>query len=208
MQLELLTDIERTVNLADGELKYYPEFIQLHQAYFKRLQKDILWQQDTIQMYGRAVKIPRLNAWYGDPGAAYSYSGIDLIPLVWNNTLLEIKNELERRLNRQFNSVLANLYRDGNDSVAWHSDDEPELGDRPVIASLSFGASRRFSLRHRKDHNQPPLHLDLTSGSLLLMKGDTQSNWQHQIPKTSKPVGPRINLTFRNVISSIKNQPL
>ncbi len=150
-------------------------------------------------MYGKAVPIPRMNVWYGDAGSAYSYSGLDLSPIPWTPLLLRLKNQLEDFLNTRFNSVLANHYRDGNDGVAWHSDDEPELGATPLIASLSLGATRRFSLRSRIDSTEPPSHSELAGGSLLVMAGETQRCWQHQIPKTKKPVAGRINLTYRTV---------
>ena len=142
---------------------------------------------------------PRLSAWYGDPSARYAYSGLSLEPIPWFPVLAEIKAEVEAASGAVFNSVLANLYRDGADSMGWHSDDEPELGERPVIASASFGAIRRFRLRHRHRRELDPVAVPLNHGSLLIMKGDTQSNWKHQIPKTRKVSEPRVNLTFRTI---------
>ncbi len=144
------------------------------------------------------MPLPRLTAWYGDEGKSYTYSGIEQHPDPWTPTLKLIKSKVEEILEVTFNTVLLNLYRDGKDSVSWHSDDELELGENPIIASVSFGAVRRFSLKHKisKDYK---IDLDLPNGSLLLMKGETQHFWQHQIAKTSKSVQPRINLTFRMI---------
>ncbi|UZJ45369.1 alpha-ketoglutarate-dependent dioxygenase AlkB [Marinimicrobium sp. C6131] len=166
---------------------------------FQQLQAELAWQQTHIQMHGKRVAVPRLDVWYGDSGHPYRYSGVQFDPLPWSPTLWAIKNELETRQGLTFNSVLANLYRHGQDSVAWHSDDEPELGRHPVIASLSLGAERRFALRHKTRKDIAPVRLDLPSGSLLIMAGATQHYWQHQLSKTARAVGPRINLTFRTV---------
>ena len=142
---------------------------------------------------------PRLNAWYGDPGCRYGYSGTRFEPLPWTETLTDIKERLTATLGVAFNSMLANRYRDGRDSVAWHSDDEPELGRNPVIASVSLGATRRFTLKHKSRRDIRPLAVDLTHGSLLVMSGPTQHQWLHQIAKTTRIVGERINLTFRYI---------
>jgi alkylated DNA repair dioxygenase AlkB len=142
------------------------------------------------------MPIPRLTAWYGDQGKSYTYSGIEQHPEHWNPTLKLIKSKIEQIAQVSFNSVLLNLYRDGKDSVSWHSDDEPELGENPIIASVSFGATRRFSLRNKHSKNHK-IDIDLASGSFLLMQGETQHFWQHQIAKTAKEIQPRINLTFR-----------
>lgn len=164
--------------------------------YFQQLRQYTPWTQDEIQIAGRPVKIPRLQAWYGDAG--YSYSGLKLTPLPWTPVLRQIKAQVEAVSGALFNSVLVNLYRDGDDSVGWHSDDEPELGDEPVIASLSLGARRDFSLRQKKP-GSGRLKLQLDDADLLVMGGALQHNWQHQLPKTRLPVGERINLTFRLV---------
>lgn len=193
--------------LPGADIAYYPNFIADHERVFSTLRDEVEWQQDEILMYGKPILIPRLNAWYGDSDAHYGYSGIALAPKPWSATLLQLKNQLQDQLACTFNSVLVNLYRDGSDSVSWHSDDESELGMQPLIASLSFGAPRRFSMRAR--YPSRPMfaetsttHIDLQSGSLLVMAGNTQRNWQHQVAKTRKPVGPRINLTFRRVVSN------
>jgi len=157
------------------------------------------WRQERIVVYGRATMQPRLTAWYGDPDARYAYSGLALEPLPWTRLLADLKACAETASGARFSSLLMNLYRDGRDSVSWHSDAEPELGRNPVIASLSFGATRRFQLRSR-----PPLpparhELALGHGDLLVMRGATQHEWAHRVPRTARPVGPRVNLTFRLV---------
>lgn len=157
------------------------------------------WRQENIKLYGRESPVPRLTAWHGDPGAVYTYSNIAMRPEPWSAPLLEIKRLVEAEAGVSFNSVLCNLYRSGKDSVAWHSDDEAELGTRPVIASISLGDTRSFHFRHR---TQPDLRhqVDLAHGSLLIMRGPTQRHWKHQLPRTARPVGPRINLTYRTVL--------
>jgi alkylated DNA repair dioxygenase AlkB len=163
----------------------------------QEIQSSTPWQQPLLYVFGREVEQPRLTAWFGDPGKAYSYSGTHLEPLPWTPTLNNIRSSCERIASHSFNSVLVNLYRDGQDGVAWHADNEPELGPSPVIASVSFGATRAFHLRHRE--SKETIKIDLNSGSLLIMSGLSQSHWVHQIPKTSRTVGPRINLTFRTI---------
>ena len=155
------------------------------------------WRQQEIKIYGKKYLQPRLSAWYGNE--AYSYSGIFLKPEPWTGVLLELKHRVESIIGHQFNSVLLNYYRDQNDSMGMHSDDESELGKAPVIASLSLGEERSFLLRHKYRKDIKTIKLLLSSGSLLVMKGDTQSYWKHGIAKTRKPCGPRVNLTFRNI---------
>lgn len=157
------------------------------------------WQQDWITLYGKRHPLPRLTAWYGDAGTIYTYSGITMQPQAWTPTLLALKTALERVAQTAFNSVLLNYYRTGQDSMGWHSDDEPELGPNPIIASLSLGGTRRFVLRHRCDRTVEKVEFALGHGSLLIMQGTTQHFWQHQVPKTAKPTAPRINLTFRAI---------
>ena len=200
MQTDLFTGSAEKLDIPDADIVYREGFLANPQPLYEALLKEIAWRQDTIVMYGKPVQIPRLNAWYGDPDASYSYSGLALDPLPWTDTLLRIKAEVEGELNQRFNSVLANLYRDGNDSVGWHSDDEPELGDQPLIASVSLGAERRFSLRHRKKKSRAPIHIDLAPGSLFVMRGITQRDWHHCVAKTKRDVGGRINLTFRQIL--------
>jgi alkylated DNA repair dioxygenase AlkB len=186
--------------LADGELLWFPRFLDptVAERLFRRLYHQLNWRQEHIRLFGRRVAQPRLSTWYGDADARYHYSGLALSPMPWTRSLTALRQRLNTLLDAEFNSVLANLYRDGGDGMGWHSDDEAELGPEPVIASLSLGATRRFQLRHR---NRDERHeLELSSGNLLVMAGSTQRYWQHQIPKTRRPVGPRINLTFRRII--------
>jgi alkylated DNA repair dioxygenase AlkB len=165
-------------------------------ALFERLSGELPWRQKTIRMFGRDIAEPRLSAWIGDPDAVYVYSGVSHRPAPWTATTAELRDRLRDRLGVAFNSVLANLYRDGRDSMGWHADDEPELGPEPTIASVSLGATRRFVFRHRRD-NRRKLEIPLPSGSLLVMAGTTQRDWKHAVPKQRAPVGPRINLTYR-----------
>lgn len=155
------------------------------------------WDQRPIFMFGRKVLQPRLTAFHGDDHVAYRYSGQTLHARPWTGDLSEIRERLEAVLGIRFNSVLCNLYRDGRDSMGWHADDEVELGQNPVIASISLGAARRFLLRARQGDDR--LELVLRNGSLLVMAGDCQHFWQHQVPRTARPVGARLNLTFRTV---------
>ncbi|HEY9641672.1 MAG TPA: alpha-ketoglutarate-dependent dioxygenase AlkB [Coleofasciculaceae cyanobacterium] len=186
------------LQLPDADIVFYPALLsaQASDRLFTTLTPTISWRQDWIKIYGRSLPQPRLTAWYGDPGKSYTYSGITMQPLPWTSLLLDLKAQVDAVSGVVFNSVLLNLYRDGNDSMGWHSDDEPELGQHPVIGSLSLGGVRRLLLRHRFE---PGLkhQLELPSGSFLLMRGTTQHYWQHQVPKTKRPVPPRINLTFR-----------
>ena len=168
---------------------------------FDELMRVTTWRQETATVMGRRVPIPRLTAWHGEAG--YVYSGIRMEPAPWNEPLLELKALSERLARQRFNSVLLNLYRDGRDSVSWHADNEPGLGMEPVIASISLGAVRRFQLRHRRRNER--LAIDLPHGSCLIMAGATQHHWLHQLPKTARPVGPRINLTFRLMLKDARD---
>lgn len=188
----------QTLDMPDAEVLFYADFFSIEESksYFEILHKTIEWQQSEVNMFGKSIKVPRLTAWYGDEGNSYSYSGITHHPHTWTAKLQAIKTKVESVADITFNSVLLNLYRDGADSVGWHSDDEPELGENPVIASLSFGDTRQFQFKH-KDDDSKRLSIDLTPGSLLLMCGATQHHWKHRIPKTKKEKSPRMNLTFR-----------
>ncbi len=157
------------------------------------------WQQKAIRLFGRDVMQPRLVAWYGDAGANYRYSGVDNEPLPWAPVLLAIRDKIEPLCQARFNSVLCNFYRNGQDSVGWHSDDEPELGAKPIIASVSFGVTRPFLLQHKKDKSLR-FSVELTNASLLLMQGETQKNYRHAVLKNNKVVDARINLTFRQIL--------
>ena len=163
------------------------------------LMREIAWRHERIRVRGREYMQPRLVAWFGDPGAAYTYSGLQLVPEPWSERLGSLRARTERAAEHPFNSVLCNLYRDGNDSMGLHADAEPELGPNPIIASVSLGATRRFVLRHAKDRSAR-LDLDLTDGSLLVMSGTTQHFWRHGVPKQKTIAGARINLTFRRIV--------
>lgn len=158
------------------------------------------WETHRIRLFGREVASPRLSCWIGDPDASYRYSGTLFQPRPWPAALLPIRERLAQELGVDFNSVLANLYRDGRDAMGWHGDDERELGRRPVIASLSLGARRRFVFRRRDDPSARQV-LELPHGSLLVMAGDTQRLYRHALPRTARPVAARINLTFRRIVA-------
>jgi alkylated DNA repair dioxygenase AlkB len=164
----------------------------------ERLTADLAWRSDVIRLFGREIPIPRLNAWYGDEGRTYSYSGIRLDPQPWTPLLADLRDQVGSAAGVRFNSVLANLYRNGSDSVGWHADDEPELGHGPVIASLSFGATRSLQMRRRDGTHRAVV--DLRDGDLMVMRGLAQALWMHRIPKVSREVGPRVSLTFRSVL--------
>jgi alkylated DNA repair dioxygenase AlkB len=187
-------------DLPDADLHYHPQFFtkECSDRLLLNLKEKIEWTQNTIRFYGKESLVPRLEAWYGDPGKSYAYSGIQMDPKPWTQELLTIKQAVEPLAEVVFNSVLINYYRDGKDRVAWHSDDEKELGQNPVIGSVSLGAERKFKLRHKQYKSNGLKHeILLRHGSFLLMQGSTQHHWMHEIPRTAKPIGPRINLTFR-----------
>lgn len=188
----------RDVHLFGGHLRLWAPFLEPARAdhYLHRFWRDLSWSRHYVRIAGRRLPCPRLSAWYGVDGARYAYSGQTYEPLPLTPLLGHMLAEVEEAAGRSFNSVLANAYRDGADSMGWHSDDEPELGERPVIASVSLGATRRFRMRHRRRRSEPAA-LELDHGSLLVMEGDTQANWQHTVPKTRRAVGLRLNLTFR-----------
>lgn len=186
------------LNLPDSDIRYFPRFFNLEQAdnFLIRFKTGILWKQDNIQVYGKVHPQPRLTALYANNDKPYSYSNITMQPLRFTEELENIKQRLETTTETRFTSCLLNLYRDGQDSNGWHADDEKELGSNPVIASVSLGQDRFFHLKHKRDTTLKH-KIMLEHGSLLLMQGATQHHWLHQIPKTSKPIGERINLTFR-----------
>ncbi|WP_420593392.1 alpha-ketoglutarate-dependent dioxygenase AlkB family protein [Robiginitalea biformata] len=187
-------------NLPDATLRYQPGFLLPKEAesLFGEIKSQTPWRQDTIRLFGKTFQQPRLTALYGKNGQAYTYSGIRMEPLPFTPLLEDLLHRVSIAAGEKFTTCLLNLYRDGSDSNGWHADDEPELGNNPVIASLSLGASRKFHLKHRRIISQR-VRMNLESGSLLLMAGTTQHHWLHQVPKTKRPVGPRINLTFRRL---------
>lgn len=181
----------------NGEFVYLPNFFSKQESdgFYISLKNNILWKQESMNMYGKKIDFPRLTAWYGDNDKPYSFSGITLSPSPWNEEIIAIKNKIEPESNVIFNSVLLNRYRNGLDSISWHTDAEKELGRNPVIASANFGETRKFQLRHIVTKEK--LEIELKHGSLLIMRGELQHFWQHQVPKSSKPLKERINLTFR-----------
>jgi len=197
------TDRLARISMANGEVYYLSELGlgRDPDSLLRQLIVDLAWRQDNIAVWGKIYPQPRLVAWYGDRGSDYTYSGIRLIPLPWTELLLEIRRRVETVTAASFNSVLLNYYRGNRDGMGLHSDDEPELGERPVIASLSLGEERTFLLKHKLNKLAKPVRLRLASGSLLLMKGETQRYWRHGIAKETRPCGPRINLTFRRIVS-------
>jgi len=188
--------------LPDADLRFDPHFLDAARAdaLFARLRHEIAWEMHRIKLFGRAVDSPRLSCWIGDAGASYVYSGTRFEPRPWPVSLIELRDEVRPVAGEHFNSVLANLYRDGRDSMGWHSDDEPELGPQPIIASVSLGATRRLRFKSRQEPTTS-FDLELPHGSLLVMRGDTQRNYRHALPKTTKPIAERINLTFRRIVS-------
>ena len=193
------------ISLQDGEILFMRNFFTPTEAknYFELLQNNINWKQEEVKFYGKTFPVPRKTAWYGYEGFNYSYSGITCFPEIWTNELLEIKKEIEKFIpDEDFTSVLLNLYNNGNDKMGWHADDEKELGINPTIASVSLGETRRFDIKHKQN---PELHykFELTSGSLLIMRGALQHHWVHQIPAQKKVKEPRINLTFRTIKKSL-----
>jgi len=203
MNLDLFGQSESShkLTIPNANCCLYPFLFDNNQAdqLFNELYCKVQWSQQVISMYGKQIKVPRLSAWYGEKNLSYEYSGIREVALPWLDVLLKIKNKIELISETSFNSVLVNLYRDGNDSVDWHSDDEPELGPEPVIASVSFGQPRHFQLKSKIDKNIRESIL-LPHGSLLLMKGKTQDNYSHKISKSTRTMQARINLTFRTIL--------
>ena len=186
--------------MTDGDVRYYPNWLTLTDAerYLQDCQKALTWSQDYIKIYGRDVKIPRLQSWIGDPEAQYTYSQLLMTPLPWQAPVTEIRHLCETTTGVKFNSVLANWYRDGQDSMSFHADDEAELGVNPVIASVTFGQARPFVFKHKV--TRATYRYTLNHGSVLVMAGETQRHYVHGIAKTAKPIGGRINLTFRQLI--------
>ncbi len=193
--------VPESLGVPDAELALWhcPDLGVAPEELLQELSTQTPWRQESVRIAGRVHPQPRLTAWYGEPGSAYTYSGLTLQPLPWTARLAQLRRIIESLCSHRFNSVLLNHYRDEHDSMGLHSDDEPELGPAPVIASLSLGAERVFMMKHRRRKDVPPLRMRLPTGSLLVMRGATQANWRHGVPKEKNPCGPRINLTFRRV---------
>ncbi|MCV2883572.1 alpha-ketoglutarate-dependent dioxygenase AlkB [Aestuariibacter sp. AA17] len=199
MQSDLFDNDSPVLSLPmqDACVEYIPRFLggELADSSLQTLVSELAWRQDHIKMFGKTVKIPRLQAWYGDKEAIYTYSGLTMKPLAWTPCLLELKQMCEQAASAKFNGVLANLYRNEQDSMGWHADDEPELGERPVIASLTLGEARDFDFKHKITGEKHRVRL--AHGSLLIMSEETQKYWFHAISKRTKTLGLRVNLTFR-----------
>ncbi|MBC6608401.1 alpha-ketoglutarate-dependent dioxygenase AlkB [Hymenobacter sp. BT188] len=194
--------------LPDAEVLLDQHFLPPTEAeeLFQELFDTIPWRHEPIKLFGKEVMQPRLTSWHGDPAARYRYSGLSLEPQPWTPALQRLRQQVSNAAGADFNSVLLNLYRTGQDSMGWHADNEPELGPNPIIASVSLGATRRFRLRPGAGTPpHAPVGVDLPSGSLLVMRGPTQQRWQHALPKTARMVEARLNLTFRRIVEA-KNQ--
>jgi alkylated DNA repair dioxygenase AlkB len=185
----------------DGEVYLYPALFTAaeRESLYTQLKNGVPWKQEPIVIAGRSIMQPRLTAWYGDAGKPYSYSGITMHPYPWSDALLHIRQRIEAVAAHTFTSALLNFYRDGNDSVGWHRDNEKELGKDPLIGSVSFGVPRTFYFRHAKEKRATE-KIVLTSGSFLLMKGTTQHHWLHSIKKEPRITEGRINITFRSIV--------
>lgn len=188
-------------DLPQADIKFLDSFFNEEESneFLSSLISGVPWGQDQITFYGKKINIPRLTQWYGESGLNYTWSGISMNPLPWNETVFKIKSRVQEAIGIEFNSVLLNRYRSGNDSVSWHADDEKELGQNPIIASVSLGMEREFQLKHDFRKDIDPIKIKLTNGSLLLMSGTTQEYWRHQIPKRKNINSERINLTFRQI---------
>src|SRR5580698_4470575 len=197
-QLCFFPEAGHTKGLPKGMLEYTPGLFSVVEsnAYLEKFIDTVPWEQKTVKMWDKHMLTPRLTAWYGDPQTNYAFTGLKLDPMPWTPELLEIKARVEPLAGVTFNSVLLNYYRDGNDSVAWHSDKENVLGKRPVIASVTFGQVRSFDIRRKTKHKET-YSVRLEHGSFLLMKAGLQEAFEHRIAKSSRPMKPRINLTFR-----------
>ena len=191
-----------SIPLENGLLTFFPAFLNPadSEQYISKLKNEINWKQENIRIFGKSYLTPRLTAWYGDAGAAYSYSGLKLSPEPWTPLLIQLRDMIVAATGFRFNSVLLNWYRDGNDSMGWHADDEKELGINPLIASLSLGQERDFRFR-RKDNHRKVFKVKLANGSLLVMGGSIQHFWQHALPKSAVIKNERINLTFRMIMT-------
>lgn len=195
-----LRQVCHVLPMNDAQVEYYPHWLSAKHALdlYRYFSANLAWEQPTIRMYGQERKIPRLQAWYGDANTQYEYSKLKMEPLAWDPRLEKMKQACEQTCKVAFNSVLANYYRNGQDSMGMHADNEPELGPEPIIASVSLGQARRFTFKHNLTKETQKIQLE--PGSLLIMKGGTQQHWQHGINKSRTQKGPRVNFTFRWVV--------
>lgn len=186
---------------ADVSILHGIEMPLSYDLMLEKLIEQTKWRQEAVRIYGKKHQQPRLVALYGSQEHRYDYSGIKLFPLPMTDLLREIKRRIEDCTDTSFNAVFLNLYRDHNDSMGFHSDDERELGKNPTIASLTFGATRTFVMKHKFNKDLSSVKIPLEAGSVLLMRGATQHNWKHGINKQTAPCGPRVNLTFRTLFA-------
>lgn len=193
--------IEIPINL-ENQILFYPNFLNKDESdfYFETFLKEIEWKHEEIKLFGKKIFQPRLTAFYGDDDISYAYSGIKMDANSWSTDLNKLKNKINGQLNQSFNSCLMNLYRNEKDSMGWHQDNEKELGEKPFIASLSLGETRKFQLK--KINTKEKIELNLNHGSLLIMKNELQKNWKHQIPKEKTLKDIRINITFRKILNT------
>ncbi len=191
----LLPDL--SLNLPGGDVRLYADAVPDADHLFQSLMAEVPWKHEQITLFGKPQTMPRLTCWMGD--AAYTYSGLTNVPAPWNENVQRIRDVAEKLSGTDFNGVLLNLYRDGRDSMGWHADDEAALDSAPIIASVSLGATRRFRFKPKPHHTAQALGVDLAHASVLVMRGATQKNWLHAVPKSAKKLAPRINLTFRTV---------
>ena len=198
--MDLFNKLQTNLLPKDGEVQYYGRVIPTEKAnqYIDVLLNGIEWKNDEVVIYGKRIVTKRKVAWYGDKAFEYKYSNISRTALPWTRELFELKTIVETISNESYNSCLLNLYHDGYEGMGWHSDDEKDMKKDGAIASLSLGADRKFAFKHKQDKQS--VYMLLEHGSLLLMKGEVQSHWLHSLPKTSKVLKPRINLTFRTIV--------
>lgn len=196
--MDLFTEYGSNLLPYDGEVNYYGRIVRDADRYFDLLMRDVPWEHDRVFINGEVRNTRRKVAWYGDDGFLYAYSGVTRRAIPWIEPLVQIRGMAERYVQTAFNSCLANLYADGTEGMSWHSDDEAELGQDTVIASVSLGAERRFLLRHKR--TKETVQVILEHGSLLVMKGATQTHWMHSVPAAARVMKPRVNLTFRTFV--------
>jgi alkylated DNA repair dioxygenase AlkB len=199
--LDLFPNEKIDLNLPDAVFEWYPNFLSNETAdeLFQKLLDETPWQHDEITIFGKKILQPRLTCLFGNEGKPYSYSGLTMYPKPWNSSIMFLKTEIEKICNQNFTTVLANLYRNEKDSNGWHADNEKELGRDPIIASISLGETRKFQIKHNSN-KEYKCNLELTHGSLLLMKEGSQIHYKHQLPKSTSPKNARINLTFRTIL--------
>tara|TARA_R110001599_G_scaffold19370_1_gene74319 strand:+ start:66119 stop:66727 length:609 start_codon:yes stop_codon:yes gene_type:complete len=189
--------LDLPLNLPSGDVRLYSDAVPDADHLFQNLMTEVPWKHEQITLFGKLQAMPRLTCWMGD--ATYTYSGLTNVPASWSESVQRIREVAEKLSGTHFNGVLLNLYRDGRDSMGWHADDEAALGSAPIIASVSLGATRRFRFKPKPHHTAPTLGVDLAHASVFVMRGTTQENWLHAVPKSAKKLAPRINLTFRTV---------